>query len=381
MLNILHIGTACHFTEGMTYQDNLLSEQNVNDGHNVTYISNCAKYIDGKLAAVPPEDTILPNGLRLIRVPFVHIVSPFISEKFRKSKNLKALLEEIRPDVILFHGCCAWDLQVVAKYKKKHPNIKLYADSHADFRNSARNWISKNLFHRMFYKSIIQSVYASIDKIFYISLESKDFLTNLYKLPEDKLEFYPLGGLIPSQENKTATCEKIRQELNLSDSDILLVHSGKMDALKRTTVLLRAFSKVDDARMKMVLLGSLPKETRLEIEALVNADSRVAYKGWANADTLQQYLCACDVYLQPGSQSATMQNAMCCGASVMLYPHKSHSPFLKDNGWFVETEDDMYNAFLEISRNPEILAAMGENSSEIARDILDYRKLAARLYK
>ena len=65
----------------------------------------------------------------------------------------------------------------------------------------------------------------------------------------------------------------------------------------------------------------------------------------------------------------------------MLYPYKSHTPYLMENGYFVKTVADMVSCFEKISEKPELLKKMSDKSYKIARDILDYRKLAARLYQ
>ena len=51
-MNILHIGLLSHFTEGMFYQDNVLSDMNAKDGNNVTFITDTNCYIEGKLTKV-----------------------------------------------------------------------------------------------------------------------------------------------------------------------------------------------------------------------------------------------------------------------------------------------------------------------------------------
>ncbi len=164
-MKILHVGIAANFTEGMLYQDNLLSEQNVRDGHTVVFIANCRKYEEGKLVRVDKEDKVLDNGVRLIRVDYDYILNGFISEKFRKVDALYNMVEVIKPDVILFHGTCGYALKDVARYKKNNPNIKLYVDSHEDFNNSATNFLSRYILHNVFYKNILRSCLKYIDKI------------------------------------------------------------------------------------------------------------------------------------------------------------------------------------------------------------------------
>lgn len=116
------------------------------------------------------------------------------------------------------------------------------------------------------------------------------------------------------------------------------------------------------------------------VKALIEQDDRISFIGWKNGDELLDYLCACDMYLQPGTQSVTLQNAICCGCPIMIFPYKSHEVFIKNNGFFVRTVDTMTDIFLRIGKNPAILEKTRAASYEIAYNILDYRKLAARLY-
>ena len=212
-------------------------------------------------------------------------------------------------------------------------------------------------------------------------MEVLSFIKEMYNVPEEKTEFYPLGGTIIDGEERQIKRDKIRRTLKLSDEDILLVHSGKMDKLKRTEDILWALAKLPSERLHFVIVGSIPENMKPVLEPLIEADKRVNYVGWKTADELMEYLCAADVYVQPGGQSATMQNAICCGCAMMLYPHKSHEPYLQGNGYYVQSIEDMRRVFQEIADDSSVLKRMSENSMKIARELLDYRKLAARLYE
>ncbi len=381
IIKIMHICLASSYTESMTYQDNILPDINASDGHNVLVVSNCSRFEGGNLVPTPETDTVLESGVRLLRIPYDRVINAYVSEKARKASRLLPLLNSFSPDVILFHGMAAWELLTVAKYKKTHPHVRFYADSHEDANNSGRNWLSRHILHGLFYGAINRKVYPLIDKLFYISYETRDYLKAVYRLSEDKMEFFPLGGLIPGESERLATRARIRAELGLSESDVLILHTGKMDPLKRTGEILAALSNITENNVRLVLIGSMPDNVKDALETAIAKDSRVSFLGWKNAEELMAYLCACDIYAQPGSQSATMQNAMCCGAAVMLYPYPSHEPYVKSNGWFVKTVDDMTAVFREAAGNPGLLHQMGGQSLKIARELLDYRKQAAKLYR
>lgn len=365
----------------MTYQDNQLANQNAEDGHTVTVISDCFKFEKSQLIKVPEEDKILKNGVRLIRVEYDSIIHPQISSRIRKVNKLYEIIENIKPDVILFHGVAGYEMLTVAKYKKRNPNIKLYIDSHEDLHNSGTFWLSMTFQYKIFNRYIVNKIKNEVDKFLYISYESKDFLKKMYKLEDDKLEFYPLGGNVIDESIKKKFSQEIRNKHGYSRNDILILHSGKLTPHKKTKELIIAFKKVINPCLKLIIVGAIPEGNYHTLNKLIQSDKRINFIGWKSSSELIKYLCAADLYFQPGTQSATMQNAICCGTPVALAPYTSHKPYIKDNGYYVETIKDYTSVLEEVSKKPETLRYMSEKSYEIAREILDYRLLAERLYE
>lgn len=379
-MRIVHVCLASHYTEGMNYQDNILPDVNSQDGHEVLIISDTQKYIDGKLVDTNEEEKNLKYNLKLIRINFDKIFTKFISEKIRKVKKLYNILKNFKPDVILFHGMCAYELLTVSRYKKENPHIKLYADSHEDFINSARTFFSKNILHRLFYKRIVLKCLKYIDKVLYISEETRIFLHDFYEIPSDKLEFFPLGGFIIEEEEKKGIREKVRKELKISEEDLILIHSGKLDKLKKTKELLEVFFKLNSNNIYLIIIGNIPDDNR-NLYNLIKEDKRVKYLGWKSGDDLLEYICASDVYMQPGSQSSTSLTAVCCGLPILLYPSISYREMFDTNVFWAKDKREIKEILEKIVENPNILKDMSKRSYEIAKNTFDYKKLAMRLYR
>lgn len=196
------------------------------------------------------------------------------------------------------------------------------------------------------------------------------------------MEFYPLGGLLFSPDDYSEKRARRRAELGLAPNELLLVHSGKLDSLKRTAELLQAFSAVPNLRAKLAVIGSIPAEMENILQPLLAGDSRVSYLGWKSAEDLLEYLCAADLYCQPGGPSVTMQNAICCGCPVLSFPHEAYVKMLDCGEFFwVRKQKDMESVFSTLAKAPEVLEPMTEGAWRCAREILDYRRLAARLYQ
>ncbi len=378
-MKIIHICLASSFTEGMSYQENLLAEENLKAGHEVTVITNCSLYENGTLIDTNPEDRYLRNGIRLIRIKYKKIIGNFISRKVRKTPDLMPLLNTLKPDVIMFHGLASWELVNICKYKKRNPKVLLFGDSHADNNNSGSNIFSKYFLHKLFYRILIKNTQDCFDKLFYISLEAKDFLIKMYKIPEDNLEFLPLGGKILSINTKLNYRKELNTKFSWTEKDIVLTHSGKMDHKKKTLQLIKNFKKIDNLNLKLLLIGTFNEDIRVQIEELVNSDERIIYLGWKHSDDLIKYIAASDLYVQPGSQSATMQNALCVGTPVLIEDVRSHEPYKKGNAFVIRSTNEMEKIFNEISKNKNVLKKMSNCAYEIAEDILDYKKLAERI--
>lgn len=380
-MKIIHLCLSSFYIDGYNYQENALPRQNKADGHDVRIVASTFTFMSNiKCGFVQPSSYINDDGIPVTRLPYKKCISRTIESKIRSYSGVYSILESFSPDVIFFHGASAYELLTVAKYKKKNMHVKLYVDNHADMNNSATGLISRIFLHKIFYKAIIHKALPYIDKIFNLSIECGDFLKEVYGIEEKKLEFYPLGGNIIEGYQYSQIRNRKRSELSLSDDNILLVHSGKMDGQKKTVDILLALKQIKSKRLRLVLLGSISADLENDILKLINEDDRVQFLGWKNTDQLIEYLCAADIYVQPGSQSATMQNAICCGCPLILYPHKSHKPYLRDNGFFVESRQDLIDCFQLIESNPMILNEMSISSYSIAHELLDYKQLAKRVY-
>lgn len=380
-MKILHCCLSCFYVDKFMYQENLLPEINKNDGHEVKIIASTEVFLNGKLDYINPCHYFTESNIEVIRVPYLKLFPRFVMKKIRVYKNVLNEIKKFKPDVILFHGTCSYELLTVAKYKKSNPNVKLYVDSHEDFNNSARTFLSKNILHKLFYKKIMNKCIKNINKIFYISEETKYFLENFYKIESKKLEFYPLGGFIREGKEKLNVRKKLRESLKISEEDIILIHSGKLDRLKRTREILEAFISIKNEKLHLLIIGSIPTEEKNDLERLINLDKRIKFLGWKSGEELLNYICASDVYVQPGSQSATCQNAVCCGLPIILYPHISYQVMFEKNIFWVKKQNDIEKTIKKIAENPNVLKEMSKESYRIAKELLDYKKLARRLYR
>lgn len=377
-MKILHVCLFSSFTENMGYQENILSETHARDGHEVTIISNCSIFKDGVLCPTNSVDKIINYNIRLIRVHFMFSKFGLISRKIGKVNNMYNLLNEIDPDIIIYHGAQGIELLTIAQYVKKK-RVRFYIDTHADYNNSSSKIINL-VYHRAVQRTILNKILTKVSKIFYISIESGIFARNELGIPESKLEFMPLGGFPVVPESKSSIRAKIRNIYNISSDTIIFIHTGKFNSDKKTSEIVRAFNSCNNQNIKLILAGVFENEMDKKDLNTMSSDERILFLGWKNIEELRELIIASDCYLQPGTQSASLQLAICCGIAVMIYPYKSHEPYLVNNGYFVSDEASIKKNIDFLSNNKEILEKMGEASLKIANEILDYNKIAKIFY-
>jgi glycosyltransferase involved in cell wall biosynthesis len=381
-VKIVHLCLSCFYVDGFGYQENELVRQHVIDGHDVVVVASTENFgADRRLTYVEPSVYMGKDGAKVIRLPYRKFLPQKIMRKLRPHPGVFRLLEEIGPDVILFHGLCGWELFAAAKYKRSYPRVKLYVDSHEDQNNSGRNFVSKYFLHRLYYASIIKLCRRHFEKVLCVSIETMDFVETSYGIPRADLEFYPLGGRVFDEAEYAARRERGRLNVGMADGQVMLMQSGKMGPRKKILESLRAFIKTEGDHLRFVVAGAFDEKIREEAEALIATDTRISFLGWKGADELGDLLCATDVYVQPGTQSATMQMSLCARCPVVLDDVPSHAPFVDGNGWLLREPDDLPSAFRAIARDPDVLASMSAQSLKIASRLLDYRALAARILK
>ncbi len=381
-MKIVHLCLSCFYIDNFSYQENELVAQNVADGHDVTVIASTESFgEDGKVVYVPPGKYLGTDGATVIRLPYRKWLPHKLMRKVRMHPGVYKLLEELAPDVILFHGTGGWELVTVSKYKERNPSVRLFVDSHTDANNSAKGWVSDLFLHKIFYRSILKRSLRNIERILCVNIDAMDFAQETYGIPRSLLEFYPLGGRIITSEEYEAIRSSVRQQYNIQSDELLFVQSGKMNSRKKIVDSLEAFSCERESNARFLLAGHVQEDVSISVNEIIEGDPRISYIGWLHPSELFDLLCAADVYVQPGTQSATMQMSLCAHCVVILDDVVSHHPYIEHNGWLVGGRMSLRQAFaaiMQVSRDD--LQMMQNNSARLAERLLDYRNLAKRLY-
>ncbi len=378
MIKILHIDFSAPYSEDTTYQENLLPAAMAKAGNRVFMWTPCYKWDKGVIVKTNEGVKKLENEVILHRFKFKYFFNDFFTRKIRKVDGLYKQLCRLDPDVIMLHSIQTLSALDICEYIRRHPEKAFVADTHSDHHNSARGILSKYILHRIIYRHVARKVQNCVKYLYYITEETKDFVIKEYGLDKEKLKFLPLGGNLLSEYEYQKLRSKIRMELGIEEETLLFLHTGKLDKLKKTDTLLRAFSKADRKNIRLIILGSCDKEMESIIQSKLKDkknSQRITYLGWKNGEELLQFLCGADVYVQPGGQSATFQNAICCRCALICYPHKSYlESFIDGNAILASDEKELLDAINFLADNPGQVKVMSKKSGELAAEKLDYGK-------
>lgn len=385
-MKIVHLVLSDKFNEGWLYQHNLLALQNRMDGNEVSIITGCNSYSTsaGKDGECGAQRHIDSNGIKIIRLPRPKFIPAYLHYgKIRYYSVLPAVLEDENPDIVFLHGIQTFSLIPLSRYAKKHPNVRFYADNHADDFNTSKSFVGRRLLHGIVYAGLYKMFGGFFTKLFYVTPERRDFLISDYGLDEKKykMEFLPLGGISYPDEKYKEIRESERRKLGLRDGDVAFVHSGKLEPRKHTLDDIKAFIDADAPNAKLFLAGSVTNSIRAEFEKLVESSDKVEYLGWKSPDELNALLCGCDVLLQTGSQSVIFEQGICFAMAAILDRADNNKFLLSEgNGIFAETHDEIVAAIRKLSSSPETLADMKLKAKKFSERELLYSSLVKKFY-
>lgn len=308
-MNILHITLRGPVTDGWNYQDNMLIKYHRRMGHEVTMLTS--KWVwgsDGKMHKTDKSDYYDEDGVHFIRIEIKG--RDDFQDKFKRFENVYEHICKVKPDFIFAHASQYLDIVDVAKYKKNNPNVKLVVDNHVDFSNSATNWFSKNILHKMIWGWHVRYIAKYAERLYGVLPARVDFLKDVYHVPADKVSLLVMGAddEIVKKTAKRENIDRIRNRYKIMPNDFLIVTGGKIDSAKKQTLLLmEAVQRIQD-NVKLLVFGSVEDSIKKEFEALVDG-KKVQYIGWIPAVDSYQYFAAAEVVAFPGRHSVFWEEA------------------------------------------------------------------------
>ncbi len=318
-MKVVHLCLASFFPDGYSYQENLLPKFHKQMGYDVEVIASLVTFDENGKITFYSSAKQYRNEYDISVTRLNYKEPTKIWRKLRRYEGFAEALEKSSPDILFIHGCQFMDIDIVAKYAKNNPKLQIFVDNHADFSNSAKNFMSKNILHKVVWKSCAHKILPYTTKFYGVLPARVDFLKNVYGLPADKCELLVMGAddeAVVAADTEESQKE-IREKYGIAQDDFLVMYGGKTDNYKKQTMLLMdAVNQIDDPKLKLIVFGSVIPELKEEIEK--RCSDRVQYIGWVLAADSYKYYAACDLAAFPGRHSVFWEQVAGQGKPLLV---------------------------------------------------------------
>ncbi len=317
-MRITHLCLGCFFPDGYSYQENMLPKYHKKLGHDVSVVASLQTFdMNGNVSYMEKASSY--HNEYDIPVQRLDYKKPLkIYRKLKRFVGTYEAIEKTNPDILFIHGCQFMDMDIVVKYLKKHPNVTVYVDNHADFSNSAKNWVSFTFLHKILWKHCAHIINPYTKKFYGVLPARVDFLKNVYGLPADKIELLVMGADDEKVEAalKPEVRKEIREKYGIADDDFLIITGGKIDNFKKQILyLMEAVNKLQNEKVKLIVFGSVIPELKEKVEGLVSPYTQ--YIGWVQSDQTDKYYAAADLVVFPGRHSVFWEQVAGLGKPML----------------------------------------------------------------
>ena len=313
-MKIVHICLSGPYSDGYSYQENMLARFHKKSGYEVDIITSVLHLDDDGICSEFDSGSryVDDHGVNVSRLQYK--TPRAVNRILRRYKGLFNALEKSEPDIIFIHGCQFSDIDVVVDYLKKHNGIRVFVDNHADFNNSALNFLSKHIYNGMLWKHCARIIEPYTEKFYGVLPARVDFLKKAYGIPAGKCELLVMG--VDDDEAQKALAPGVRknrrEEYGVSDDDFVIVTGGKIDSNKPQVIsLMKAVNSLAGGKIKLIVFGSVTDELKRSFEK--NLGDSVKYIGWRRSEDIYTDFAAADLVAFPGLHSVLWEQAVGMG--------------------------------------------------------------------
>lgn len=321
MRSVLNICLNGPYTDGFSYQDNLLPKYQKRAGWDVVVLANTSYWDrDGSLKTTDEGEYLTEDGVKVIRI------SPdknkTVTYRFKRYSKLWDEISGVNPDVIFLHGCQSFGSATVAKYVRMNPNTVLFVDNHADASNSGTNFLSKYFLHRVIWRNCARKLLPYTYK-FWGTLPARiDFLAENYGIPRSKCDLLTMGGDDDQIDRaiSPANIQDVRSRYGYCDDDFLIVTGGKIDSAKRQTLdLMQAAKNIGKLhpKIRLIVFGPVCEELKDDFYSLVDGFG-IKYIPWADENLSYDLFASANLAVFPGRHSVYWEQAASCGLPLVV---------------------------------------------------------------
>lgn len=384
-MKILHICLANFYIDNTSYQENMLAKFHVLHGHDVTVIASLVTFDkQGRYTLLEGEsEYITEDGYKVVRVDYSKKGNYNLNKRFRIYNNVYDKIVSEKPDIIFIHGCQFMDVKQIKRYVNKNKSVKIFVDNHADFINSAKNWLSKNILHKIFWKHCAKTIEPYVEQFYGVTPNRCKFLEDVYAIPKEKIELLVMGfddTILDKLKLKNENYAfDLRKKFNIEEVDFVISTGGKIRHSKNIHLLMEAVKNLDNKNIKLLVFGSVVPEIKELFDSLNNHIS-IVYLGWKSHEEIIEILSISNLIVFPGSHSVLWEEAVGCGIpSVFKYYEGMTHVDLGGNCVFLKEDSvrEIEQVISDIYTNKELYNKM-MSVAEAKKELFSYSYISKK---
>lgn len=314
-MKILFIHLCAPYNEGWTYRENILPKYLVNNSNEVIVLTTktISNLEDGRLEYNPNLKNTIDYGIEIIKLDYIKLLLPFpVYSRIRIFKELFYTIKNLSPDLIYINGLQFVDLFKIIYFKKitKDKRIIIFGELNATQQNSANNFITKYVLHKLLYRFVIRSSLKYIDGMYFGSGNAYEFSVAHYGIENVNFKYSPLGvdEMAISNYLKTLNKNKLREKFQINRTTLVYSTGGRLDSKKNVLNLMKAFERLQSNSVLMVF-GEVLEEIETEFYSLLEKSNNVIYLGWLNDLEIYELYFLADLAIFPGTKSSLWEVA------------------------------------------------------------------------
>lgn len=254
--------------------------------------------------------------------------------------------------------------------------------------------VTSGLFNTKSLKSMLKFIMAKfaidvgtrgrIDLYFALSKSVRRMLLKHFRIPRKRISIVHLGADPSLFQFSPELRTKVRIEIGLSNSDLVVVIAGKIIPAKGVDLLIRAMVPIirKEDNVRLLIVGSGDPLHLNYLEKLVldnNISSEVFFHPPVHRTDLPGFFCASDIAVWPGGPSMSLIEAASVGLPLIIM----RSPFSEylvrnNNGYSIAPgdENDLRIRLESLIRNRDIRIQMGRRSRQLVEEKLSWKTIA-----
>lgn len=379
-LKIVHIEDRFHPLMG--YQINFLAKYHSNnfDFHIVTSNSLSIWQKENEQINIKELDTNFEKKYNIK----IHRLDSLWGKSQKSNLWLKGLLlkiDLINPDIIFSHvieSYSSFRLMLNIYFRRK--KVLFLTDTHTLYNQF--NSSLKFKIHQHFIKIVLKKIVIKKEiTVFATANENKDILLNNYKIPNNNVQYLPIGTDISQFFFSESDRISLRNDFNIKSDDVVLIYTGKINERKEPHLILDAIKIIGNSlktKLYILFIGSKIEpyySNKFKLDYFNNKkEIQINFIHSINNSSLYKYYSMADFAVFPRENTLSALDAQACNLPVIMESNITNIERLKKGGLVYQKNNmqDLAEQILTLINNAKLRKQLAINGKKYIEERYDY---------